>query len=251
MKGNNIKILLLDIETAPNIAYVWGLWEQNVNLQMLQAPGYVLCWSAQWLGDKKVMFDSVSRSGKKKMLEGIHKLMTEADAIVTYNGARFDIPHLNGQFVLAGMTPPAPSRQIDLLAVVKSRFKFPSNKLEFVAKELGIGSKLKHQGFDLWLGCLRNEPQAWATMERYNKQDTALLGGLYHKLLPWIKNHPCPRPTRKGDHCTNCGSHEVHYRGVAIVAGGERTRFQCQKCGRWMTSKVLHKTDNRMRGDNL
>jgi len=30
-----MQILLLDIETAPNTAHVWGLWNQNVSLNQL------------------------------------------------------------------------------------------------------------------------------------------------------------------------------------------------------------------------
>lgn len=242
-----MRILLLDIETAPNVAYTWGLWQQDINLPMLEAPGYVMCWAAQWAGETKVMFDSVARSGKKKMLKGIHELMCEADAIITYNGIRFDIPHLNGQFILSGMTPPSPASQIDLMRTVKSRFKFPSNKLEYVCGQLGIGKKVKHQGFDLWLGCLRNDAKAWRTMERYNKMDVTLLVGLYNHLLPWIKNHPNRNLYGETNGCINCGESKLHRRGVARTAAGVFARFQCQACGKWQRGEKERSSSNLMR----
>jgi chromosome partitioning protein len=30
-----LKVLLLDIETSPNLAHVWGIWQQNVGLSQL------------------------------------------------------------------------------------------------------------------------------------------------------------------------------------------------------------------------
>ena len=138
------KILLLDIEMAPNVAHVWGIWDQNIGLNQLRESSYVMCYAAKWLGDKKMVFDSVKKSTPKKMLEGIHKLLDEADAVIHYNGRRFDIPSLNKEFLLHGMFPPAPFKEIDLLTVAKSRFRFVSNKLDYVAQSLGLGKTISN-----------------------------------------------------------------------------------------------------------
>jgi len=169
------KILLLDIEMAPNVAHVWGIWDQNIGLNQLRESSYVMCYAAKWLGDKKMMFDSVKKSGDKKMLAGIHKLLDEADAVIHYNGKRFDIPSLNKEFLLHGMFPPAPFKEIDLLTVAKSRFRFVSNKLDYVAQSLGLGKKTEHSGHELWVQCMAGIPKAWKTMEEYNKNDVILL----------------------------------------------------------------------------
>ena len=159
-----MKILLLDIETSPNTAHVWGLWQQNVSINQLQESSYVMCWSAKWLGDKQVMFDSVYNSKPIKMLKGIHKLINEADAVIHYNGTKFDIPTLNKEFLLHGLPPPAPYRNIDLLRSVRSSFRFPSNKLDYVAQRLGLGQKTQHEGHSLWVRCMNNDPKACFTM---------------------------------------------------------------------------------------
>ena len=52
-----MKILLLDIESSPNTAHVWGLWQQNVGIKQIMESSYVLCWAAKWLDDKEIMFD--------------------------------------------------------------------------------------------------------------------------------------------------------------------------------------------------
>jgi len=93
-----MKILLLDIETAPNTVHVWGLWQQNVGINQILDSGYVMCWAAKWLGSEEIMFNSVKQSGIKRMLSQIHKLLSEADAVIHYNGDKFDIPTLNKEF---------------------------------------------------------------------------------------------------------------------------------------------------------
>lgn len=230
-----MKLLLLDIETAPNTAYVWGLFKENIPLDRLVDSGYVLCWSAKWLGEKDVYFDSVQRSKPKQMLAGIHELLEEADAVIHYNGSRFDIPTLNKEFLLNGFTPPAPYKQIDLLRVVRKQFRFTSNKLDHVAKQLKCTPKVKHSGFQLWVQCMAGNKAAWKEMEEYNIQDVLTLEEVYEKLIPWISNHPSRSLVDDTpDACPSCGGKHFQKRGHTVTAAGKYERFQCQGCGKWL-----------------
>ena len=245
-----MKILLLDIETSPNTAHVWGLWQQNVSINQLQESSYVMCWSAKWLGDKQVMFDSVYNSKPMKMLKGIHKLINEADAVIHYNGTKFDIPTLNKEFLLHGLPPPAPYRNIDLLRSVRSSFRFPSNKLDYVAQRLGLGQKTQHEGHSLWVRCMNNDPKAWKIMETYNKQDVVLLEKVYDAILPWIKNHPNHNLYNDNGHsCPSCNSTKVQRRGVSHTTGGVYQRYQCTNCGTWSRSTKATRTRPEIKRD--
>lgn len=228
-----MKILLIDIETAPNLAYCWGIWEQNINIGQIVDSSYVLCWAAKWLGEDKVMFDSVKKSGPKKMLQKIHKLLDEADAVVHYNGTKFDIPTLNKEFLLHKMNPPAPYRQIDLLRVSRGAFKFQSHKLDYVSKSLGHGGKMKHAGFQLWVDCMQNKAQAWKMMESYNKEDVVQLEKVYHDFRPWIKNHPNHALYGGAAACPTCGGSHYQARGYARTTAVTYQRLQCKDCGTW------------------
>jgi DNA polymerase elongation subunit (family B) len=231
-----MKILLVDIETAPHLAHVWALWDQNVGLSQIIESGYTLCWAAKWLGEREMHFASV-RDGKKKMVAKLHKLMSEADAVCTYNGNKFDIPTINKDFLLQGLAPPPPSKSIDLLRVVKSRFRFPSNKLAYVSKALDLGGKVKHSGHELWVKCMAEDDAAWRLMERYNKQDVKLLESLYQRLKPWIKQHPNHSLHADDPHvCPKCGSDTFQRRGVEHTASCTYQRFQCLKCSGWFRS---------------
>lgn len=251
-----MKVLLIDIETAPHLATVWGLWQQNVATNQLLETGYVMCFAAAWYDSKTVEFDSVRRSGVKRMLRHAHSLLSKADAVVHYNGTKFDIPTLNKEFVVHGMKPPAPYKQIDLYHVARKTFRFASNKLDFVAQQLGVGSKHRHAGHQLWLDCMRNDDAAWAEMEKYNRQDIALLRAVYDRMLPWINSHPnyglYDEPGVPV--CVNCGSSDLQFRGWARTQVNKYRRFQCNKCGKWSrTASTELSRDDRaliLRSDN-
>lgn len=230
-----MNILLLDIETAPHKCYTWGLFNQNIALNQINEPGYTLCWAAKWLGDEKIMFASWWTHGFNTMIKEVYKLMMEADVVIHYNGAKFDIPVLNQEFLKLKFPPCSPSNHIDLLKVVKRNFRFPSNKMNYVLDFLGIEKKKKHKGMELWTGCMEGKAESWQIMEEYNKTDVLRLEEMYNRLLPWIHNHPnhglfhdTNRPI-----CPNCGSHYMVKRGFTYTRSLRYQRYRCSKCGSW------------------
>jgi DNA polymerase elongation subunit (family B) len=245
-----MRILLLDIETSPNTAFVWGLWDQNISISQLIESSEILCYAAKWLGEKDVYFDSIMESSRESMLGGIHGLLDDADVVVHYNGTKFDIPTLNKEFILAGMSPPSPYKQIDLLSTARKQFRFVSNKLDYVAQELGLGKKHETK-FTLWVDCMRKDAKAWKLMKAYNINDVIMLEKVYHKFLPWIKTHP-----NRGMYqevslvCPKCGSKHYHARGWYFTSTGKYQRYQCQSCAGWfrdagVTKNVGPKTKER------
>lgn len=230
------RILLLDIETAPNTAHVWSLWKQDVALSQLMSSGYVMCWAAKWVGKKETYFDSIQDKSPSEMLAGIHELLSEADIVVTWNGIKFDIPTLNRDFILHGFDPPAPSHQIDLMDIAKKRFNFVSNKLEYVSKALAGPPKMKlTEGHELWVRCMAGDEKAWATMKRYNINDARILEDIYFKFLPWIEGHPNVGLYREElDVCPNCGGKNLAPRGWAYTKLTRYRRYRCSDCGAWV-----------------
>lgn len=238
-----MKILFLDIETTPINAHTWGLWEQNISLNQIVSSTEMMCFGARWYGSKQVIFRSSFHHGKEEMLKEAHALLDEADVLVGWNSAAFDSKHLKREFLQAGMLPPSPYKELDLMKVVKSQFKFPSNKLEYVASTLGVGSKVKHSGFDLWLGCMAGDRKSWSIMKKYQIQDVDLLVLLYERLKPWISTHP-HTPLHSEDEapkCVVCSSSNIQRRGYSYTSTSGYQRYQCQDCGKWMrgTKKVV------------
>lgn len=228
-KSTGPKLLFLDIETCPIEAYTWGLFDQNIGLDMIKKDWSILSWAAKWQGSNKIHQMDVERLSEKKMLKGMWDLLDKAEIIVTQNGTRFDAKKLNARFIAYGMTPPASYRHIDTLRLAKKYFAFTSNKLEYMAKFLETKhQKLKHKkfpGFELWSACLGGVKAAWRQMRRYNKYDVIVLEEVYNKLIVWDPAYRTP------DRCT-CGSTSYKSNGFFFSAVGTKyQRYRCNDCG--------------------
>ena len=112
--NNGPKTLLIDIETAPALAYIWDLRTRFVPLSQVAEDGHILCFAAGWLGEDELEFVSKWGDGEKPMVRRAWELLDEAEAVVHYNGNNFDIPRLNAEFLRYRMGPPSPAHQIDL-----------------------------------------------------------------------------------------------------------------------------------------
>ena len=227
-----LRILTLDIETKPITAHVWGLWDQNVGLNQIVDAGGILCVGLKWVGQPVELYSEWTHS-KEGMLAIVHAALLESDVVIGYNSERFDLAKLNGQFLMNGFPPVPPPTSIDLLKTVK-KMGLVSGKLAYVGPALGIGSKMKHEGFDLWAKVMAGDPVAQRKMERYCKQDVVITEKLYHKLRPFIRNHP-----HLGDlstDCPACESHHIQKRGVRRTRSFLIQRNQCQSCGHWFES---------------
>ena len=226
------KTLIIDIESSPNFAGIWGLFDQNVSLVQLEDVSHVMCFAAKWLDESKVHFFSEHHDGRQAMIEAAWSMLDDADCVVGYNSRAFDVKHLHREFVLAGMSPPSPHKDIDLLTIVRQRFKFASSKLDHVASELGLGTKLKHQGYEMWRACLNGDDAAWVTFRRYNIQDVKLTEALYHRLQGWIRGHPHHGLYGGAvDGCPNCGSSDATFNATVPVGVSSFQAFRCDGCG--------------------
>ncbi len=226
---------MIDIETAPNTAFVWRLFKETIPLARLIESSYVMCWSAKWYGKPEVMFDSIQQSGPKAMLKRMHRLLDEADVVMHYYGSSFDIPVLNKEFLLANILPPAPYKELDLCTTVRKKFKFVSYKLDYVCQKLGLGKK-HDTDFQLWVDCMKKEPVAWKKMELYNRQDVLLLEKLYDRIRPWIKGHANHSVYEAALVCPNCASTSITRRGFHYTSTSKYQRYRCGGCGNWFRS---------------
>lgn len=232
------KLLFWDCETSANKVWTFPTYKAFIAPGQVIEPMRVICWAAKRRKPGKIQFMSEFHDNPKAMIKGIHALLSDADAVVTYNGVSFDNKMVAAEFAKAGLPPVPPTKQIDLYRVVKKHFRLPSYKLEYVAQFFGIGEKVKHQGFDLWKQCAAGDAKAWATMKRYNCVDTRLLEALYEKLLPYIHSHPSHGVLKQSPVCVNCGSRNLQKRGKHVTKTGVFQRLSCQSCGTWQRERT-------------
>lgn len=246
---SDIKIILLDIETAPSLGWVWQKWEANV--LDFKKDWYLLSYAWKELGKQKLYIKGLidypnyaaDREDDKALTEDLWKVVDDADIIIAHNGDAFDMPKINTRFIFHKLAPPSPYETIDTLKIARRIFHFDSNKLDDLGGYLHVGRKLPHTGFHLWQGCMTGDPKSWSLMKRYNGQDVILLEQVYFKLRPWADNHPSIILTgKKGNTaCPKCGSVEYQKRGMTYTATTAKPRFQCKKCNGWFTGNVEKK----------
>lgn len=238
------RILVLDIETAPNLGYHWGLWQQNIDaMSQLVRAGRMLCWGAQWYGERKLHFASEYHDGRLPMLEGISSLLDEADFVVGWNSARFDRRWVQAEIDKEGVFLPSPARDIDLMKVAKKELYLPSYKLDYVARvHYGLQGKVPHTGFKLWRDILEGDEEtaarAWRLMKRYQLGDIRLTGNVLTKMAPLIRLLPNPALFVDDDAPEGCSTPDcrgtLHKRGFFYTTVSAYQRYRCSECGRWM-----------------
>lgn len=203
----------------------------------------MICFAAKWYGERDVKFYSIYEDGKEAMIQAAWDLINEADAVIHFNGRKFDVPHLRREFLVGGLGAPSPIRQIDLLPIVKANFRFVSNKLDHVSQAMGIGHKTKHSGFDLWLACMNDDPEAWKLMKKYNIQDVRLTERLYDELREWITSGHVHAglfadsdADREAVQCDVCSSTDYQKRGLASTNTALYQQYRCNNCKHWFRS---------------
>lgn len=247
--NSRAKVLILDIETLPLEVFCWGLFDQNISLEMVKSDWTVLSFSAKWLGspDNEVMYFDTQKEkdirNDSNLLKIIHSLLDEADVALHQNGKRFDIPKLNARFIKHGMKPPSSFRHIDTLRIAKSKFKFTSNKLAYMTDQLCTKyKKLDHSefsGMKLWLECMKGNPKAFASMKKYNIYDVLSLEELYHILAPWDSSINFDVFADDLDNRCSCGSNQFTPRkGYVYTNTGKFSSEICDVCGKEHISKV-------------
>ena len=236
------KILVFDIETSPNVAYVWRCLKDDIEPKQLIETSEILCWAAKWLGKSRIMFDSVQNDkNDKRVCETLRALFNDADIVVAHNGRAFDTKMMNTRWLAHGIQPPDPYKQVDTYIIAKTRFNFPRNKLENLALYLGLDGKVGHPGFDLWKGCLAGDKKSWETMKRYNIQDVVLLEQVYLALRAWDNRHPNVSLDYEDEdviRCIVCGSSAVRcITKESRTAARKYDTYRCDTCGKVMRSR--------------
>jgi hypothetical protein len=246
------KILFIDIETSPIVAYTWGpKWETNIIDFLSQSQ--ILCFSAKWYNGKQITKGLADYKGYKNneindklLMEEIHSLLDAADIVVTQNGVSFDHKVINARFLVHGLAPPSPYKMVDTKIEAKKYLRLPSYSLDDMGKYFGLGEKIHHDGFELWKKCMAGEKTAWRLMKRYNAQDVLLTEKVYVKIRPFMKTHPNFSILNDKNNCPKCGSSKVQSRGYAFNSYTMYKRAQCQSCGGWFRyGKTLVKLDHK------
>lgn len=236
-----VSILVFDIETLPILAYTWGAYEQNLQIDGIVKDWCILSWSAKWVGDDKIISDVLSseealKRDDRRLLKDFWKLLDRADVVITHNGRQFDIKKVNTRLMYHGIQPPSSYKNIDTLVAARSVFGMTMNKQDYIAKYLGIQRKL-HTDFQLWADCDNGKKFALKNMRKYNETDVLMLEEIYMRIRAWIPNHPnLATIAQMNDVCPVCMG-EYKKIGIYYAAKNRYSEYRCNNC-----NTVFHST---------
>lgn len=183
-KPKKPNILLLDIETAPDVSCNFNRRDVNIsNDSVVRQGGWLISIAWKWLGDSETFGLSVNSQSAKEsddyhLITNISNLINKADIIVGHNIKKFDLPVIKSRILSSNNPSLKRIKVYDTLSALRE-MKFKSNKLDDISKNLFGTSKLKHEGINLWIDCINGDTDALSKMLEYNKQDIALLEKLY------------------------------------------------------------------------
>lgn len=234
------KILMFDCETAPQEAWTWGMFKQNLGVEQIKHRGYMLCYRAKWLDGSKLLGDAIWKHKEtfaknyrcdKIIAKSLWALLDEADIVVAHNGRRFDVQWAYYLFIKHGLGPPSPFKQVDTLEAART-FRFVSKKLENIAIELFKDGKMETGGMSLWIKTMAGVKKFCKLMYDYCGQDTLLLERAYIAFRPYMKAHP--NVNLYGDidtpRCPVCGSDALRNKGVTPLGKSVFKRYKCKAC---------------------
>ena len=236
------KVLIFDVETLPMIAYVWGVWQEDIPQPRIIKDWCILSWSAKWLHDDKIMSDVLTKRealtrNDERIIENFWLLLDEADVVIAHNGKRFDIKKINTRLWKHKLKKPSSYKVIDTLSAVKSVFSLNHNGQNAIAKFLEIDEKL-NTDFALWEDCDHGDTQALQYMSEYNDQDVRMLEEIYLSMREWIPNHPNLKIYQGvTDGCPVCLSTTYQDVGYYVANKKRYPEHRCDNCG-----SVFHDT---------
>jgi DNA polymerase elongation subunit (family B) len=232
------KRLYFDLESSPNIGFFWEAgYKKNIDSSNIIKERGIICICYKWEDAKDVhALQWDHKQNDKRMLEAFIKVANEADELVGHNGDRFDLAWIRTRCLFHGLSMFPKYTTIDTLKIARQKFKFNSNKLNYIADFLGFGQKIKTD-FSLWRNIVLNkDPKAMADMIKYCKKDVVLLEKVHKELAKHMEaktHYGVVFGAHRGS-CPECGSDElVKQRDRVLASGLRRIIYKCNTCGKY------------------
>jgi hypothetical protein len=170
------------------------------------------------------------------MIKKFVEVLEDADEIVGHNSDKFDLKWIRTRFIFHGHKSIPEFKSIDTLKISRSKFNFPSNRLDAIGKYLGFGGKKDTGGIQLWHDIIqRNSRKAMNEMIDYCKRDVELLEKVFLKLEGYSKPKTHMAVFMGGDkaECKYCGGNHIGFKERAISASGTiSVRMRCYDCNK-------------------
>lgn len=235
--------LFFDIETSPNIGLFWEAgYKKNIDVSNIIQERAIICICYKWEEEKEVYsLNWDAKQNDKTMLQKFILVANQANELVGHNGDKFDLAWIRTRCLFHHIEMFPKYTTIDTLKVARSKFRFNSNRLNYIADFLGIGQKIKTE-YSLWKDILlKRDKVAMEKMIKYCKKDVTLLEQVFKALNNHIesKTHYGVIFGQDKGSCPECGSDDIIVNQRRTTAlGVKKIQYICKTC-----HKMHSKTD--------
>lgn len=244
-KHRQPQILTFDIEMIGNVGSFWNRYNDKAPIPMdaIYSDKSIVTIAWKWLHKDKAKVCTIADFGEmhdahddKKLLERFLQAYYKADYVIGHNVDKFDIKMLAGRIAINNLPGLPPVKTVDTLKMARKRWgdALNSNKLDDIAKKLGVGEKIPTD-FSLWRACEEKDVHAIRRMAEYNVRDVEITEKVFLKLRKYVPSGI--NMNQFYDDCTNrcyeCGSENIELKGQHYTPQSFKHRFLCGDCGSW------------------
>jgi hypothetical protein len=231
-----VRVGVVDVETLPIIAPVFGIWDVNINPMHILKESCLLSWAGKFILSDNVYSDvltgeeAIARDSKR-ITNSLAEFLEQCDIVVGQNFRNYDSKVINTEFLLHGIHP-IRYRMIDTLEVLKNNFRFVSNKMLYVNKRLDISEKIDNDGMPLWIKCNDGDEESLEKMLAYNVGDIVSSEDLFWRVQPFINNMPhlSAYNTDLKEMSCACGSTKIEEVGLWTTNSAIYKKYRCKSC---------------------
>ena len=124
-------------------------------------------------------------------------------------------------------------RTLDTLKKARGGFNFNNNRLDYIAQYLGVGAKLKHDGFSMWVDVMNGDKKAMDKMVDYCNMDIIVLSDVFETMDNYIhpNTHVGIHNLNEAHSCPKCGMESITLLKNDVTPMGTIRRIvQCDNC---------------------
>lgn len=239
-KNKKPRILFYDLETSPLKAWVWGCGEQYIRHGQLDKNHNmwgIICVTYCWNDGKpaKSIDWGYEEQDSARVIAEFDEIIKQADFTIGKNSDRFDVKMINSIRMLSNLPgmPEWTKYTDDLEKQMRKYFRLPSQSLDYISGQLGLGGKIKMEMQD-WIDIVEkndNGKKSLAKMVKYGRKDVTDTRALWNRLCqhfePKFNMSTFRDPLAVG--CMHCASTNLLPRGRERF--NKTSRWQEYRCG--------------------
>ena len=156
--------------------------------------GMMLCYAIKDDRTGKVIFkergkEDIDEVSDKRLVRDCVEDMKKFDKLITWYGARFDIPFVRTRAIMNGIDFPKYGELYhqDAYDLAKHKLKLNSNRLESACQAVLGRTNKTHLYSGLTDKCVAGKKKAMKFLEVHNRYDVIDLGDIYHRLCDFAK----------------------------------------------------------------